>query len=306
MSRHCIFEDNIRDDIQRLFALPYRYNIENAVELHWVEGAHNVEIKIREIYSSYGIDLTKVFNLPVIAKDMDTETKNSTNVELMRKLVKLYTNIEIYVFLDLVPDNPFTVKSYEKLLKLKRRGCNILVFPIPCSEYYMLKTLCSLHMEGLNQDIITVLNREVYYNSNLFELELSKEYITNFEKYCKVVFGSISKICARKSNNADREHNNLKGRFYRVNCEDCKECDFGETLQNKAEELLHRFPCIPIGANITKFHRRVLSRNEMVEIHRQLVDEYNATVERYRGYSGQMKVPIPELMKKLKTISYFE
>lgn len=38
MSRHCIFEDNIRDDIQRLFALPYRYNIENAVELHWVEG----------------------------------------------------------------------------------------------------------------------------------------------------------------------------------------------------------------------------------------------------------------------------
>lgn len=44
----------------------------------------------------------------------------------------------------------------------------------------------------------------------------------------------------------------------------------------------------------------------MVEIHRQLVDEYNATVERYRGYSGQMKVPIPELMKKLKTISYFE
>ena len=44
----------------------------------------------------------------------------------------------------------------------------------------------------------------------------------------------------------------------------------------------------------------------MVEIHRQLVDEYNSTVERYRGYSGQMKVPIPELMKKLKTISYFE
>ena len=63
---------------------------------------------------------------------------------------------------------------------------------------------------------------------------------------------------------------------------------------------------ILFGANITKFHRRVLSRDEMVEIHRQLVDEYNATVERYRGYSGQMKVSIPELMKKLKTISYFE
>ena len=77
-------------------------------------------------------------------------------------------------------------------------GCNILVFPIPCSEYCKSELV---KMQGTS-------------------------YITNFEKYCKVLLLNADKLCVHKSTEEDRNLRvGLKGRFYSRDCSTCQHCD---------------------------------------------------------------------------------
>lgn len=94
---------------------------------------------------------------------------------------------EYYVFMDLVPDNPETRKSYDKIKALKSKGYKVIIFPIPCAEYYLIKALVGIGLIDETDEIKEVINREVYYNSTAIIDERDAKHITNFERLCKVI-----------------------------------------------------------------------------------------------------------------------
>lgn len=83
----------------------------------------------------------------------------------------------------------------------------------------------------------------------------------------------------------------------------CSDCNLiKHSMQEKSENLLSVYPCIPTNAMIL-YHRVVkLNWDDCIEIHRKLVDIYNSIVEKYRRYSGMSKVNIDN--KKYKNIYY--
>lgn len=218
MKRHYIFEDNKQDDIQRLICYLYRFMPAVDTYFHWVQGASNILHTIKSIGNED----------------------------------------EIFVFMDLVPDNPSTAEIYMDIRRIYKKGYNVLVFPIPCAEYFMIKALCNLNIQKTNQELLSLLNEEVYYSSSLLDTLENQRYITSFERYCKIMLKHLDSECGYKSNNEDRIYDRLKGRFYRKDCSMCDGCSMEYTLQRKAEELLHNYPCAPVGAYFTHYTSRPL------------------------------------------------
>jgi hypothetical protein len=104
------------------------------------------------------------------------------------------------VYVDVVPDKPSTINAFNKVYS-GVKGSGLYVIPIPCIEYYMIKTFCDTSkpetrclMEGGNYR----LNKK---NSN------GKALATNdLETYCKSVLKNY-RGCYRK-----------KGNFYKYDC----------------------------------------------------------------------------------------
>lgn len=61
----------------------------------------------------------------------------------LRKVINTLTG-EIYVYVDVVLDNPATVTTYGELVRTFRRNSNVHIIPIPCIEYYVVQYLHDL------------------------------------------------------------------------------------------------------------------------------------------------------------------
>lgn len=53
-------------------------------------------------------------------------------------------NEEVYVYVDVVLDNPETVTTYGELVRTFRRNKSVHIIPIPCIEYYGVQYLHDL------------------------------------------------------------------------------------------------------------------------------------------------------------------
>ncbi len=256
---YCIFEDDERDDIQRLFRESYSIDCNNII---WSQGSSNI--------------IHKIENLG-------------------------YDN-EYFVFMDLVPDNVETYKSYRKISGLKNLGYKIIIFPIPCAEYFMIKAF--IDMGVLDKDNVPeeLINKDIYYNSEFIHTDKDIRYINTFERFCKRVLASLNKECLRKSSEDDREQNNLKGSIYREDCPCIHNTCLDMTLKIKSFHLLKQYPCIPSGS----IHKSVsrLTWNDCIKLHRKLIDDYNNQVQMYRDYKGKSKIDLSSKKYKLAKYMY--
>lgn len=252
--QYTIFEDNEKDDIQRLLKASYT----DTSNIVWANGASNITYEIK----------------------------------------RLGKENEYYVFMDLVPDNIETYLSYCKIKSSVKNGYRVIIFPIPCIEYYLIKMLLNIGILEDSKALRDLIDRKDYAKLAYIKDERDRRYIKTFERLCKVVIARVDKECARKSNESDRINDSLKGTLYRHDCP-CKynKC-MNMTLINKSFELLLQFPCIPAGS--IHSNTKKLSWEDCIVIHRSLVDEYNRDVENYREHSKEKSVE----NKKYKYVSY--
>lgn len=193
---------------------------------------------------------------------------------------------QIFIFMDLVPDNPITYSEYIKLVTMRNNGYNIMVFPVPCTEYFFIKAFDDTHILKHSRITELALKRGVITNT-----EVDGEKRKNYEKFCKAILHGLVLDCAALDNKSERFR-----LYYEKDCA----CDKSyshcadETLVDKAKNVLKEYPCIPAGS---KYETHKLSFSECVLIHRKLIDEYNEAVERYITAS-------PELMSKYKKAPY--
>lgn len=244
-----IFEDDREDLIQQLFRLSYNSNINEK----FVYAQGNGKIK-----------------------------------DEIEKYIKSCSD-NICIYLDLVMDNPDTVKLFNEIKKYSKTN-RVMTIPIFCSEYCLLKSIQNMnHLCKDNNEINECLMLKPYYNSKLLSDDKSKKYIRTFERYCKQVLNRCTLNCLDTSSKHYDENENeiINNRYKLYYTEDCI-CNMStnkcivQDLKIKSLSLLSSYPCIPSGVNlIDSFNIRVTDKKSIYRIHCEQVNKYNQAVNEY-------------------------
>lgn len=249
------------------------------------------DILYRLLLSAYNEDVSSKF---IFARG------NGNIIRIVNEIMDK-TSEEICVYLDLVPGNSSALEIYIKLKRLSRKNnYRIIVMPIPCAEYYFIKALFNqknliTRVDGIKECV----DLDYYTPSSLIETTDDKKFCRNFEKYCKLVLKKCFIDCVRHSN-----INNAKYGMYYTH--DCK-CEYNEyycriqSRLDKCIEVMCKYPCVPGESLIGSSNKRSLNTEEVWEIHRKLVENYNKMVEVYIN-KGE-KYEGAEVFRKYKKIS---
>lgn len=187
----------------------------------------------------------------------------------------------IVVYMDLIPDNRYTVDIYNELRCLSRKnGYRVVVFPIVCVEYCFLKSIKNTKLFINSAEVVHCLSKRPLVCSNLLKDPDTSKYCKNFEKYCKYLLKYNTCLdCLKPFNKQTGAH----GVYYRVSCfcdETTSICE-EELLENKSRKLLHAYRCVPSGNSLIEANS--IGIGQAWEFHRQLVDEYNCFANDYKS-----------------------
>ena len=209
---------------------------------------------------------------------------------------KYGSDVEIAVYLDVVPDNKNTVKEYNKIKEYldTLRNHKVVILPIPCMEYYFLMSIHGRQVEIDNNQVKVCLSRGWWKGHQSITTEKDKKFCTSFEKFCKLTQIKVVKECARQQGNLVE--------YFENNCDNlCSTqsitCEY-ETKEIKCARFLKQLPCVPAGQILSKYYNiNNLTFEQLVNIHRQLVDDYNKQASLYRKellrteFKGKRKLP---------------
>lgn len=89
---------------------------------------------------------------------------NSFIPDISTNLLK-NTNDSIVVFIDMIPGNKSIIEIYKKLHNIsKANNFRLIVLPIICAEYYLIKSLYKSQVLKNTEGIDICINREFYGN----------------------------------------------------------------------------------------------------------------------------------------------
>lgn len=206
--------------------------------------------------------------------------KGNGNLEYEVRHYLLNTSENVIVFMDMIPGNRACNRIYNKLKLIARKNnYRVIILPIICAEFYMIKSIRNMNLFIDVQEVINCLDKQPHFLSNLMKDADIAKYCKNFEKYCKFILKYNVKNNCLKPFNQEQGKN---GEYYRSACR-CsvatEECDQLQ-LVDKAINLLYAYKYVPSGSRVVNVEN--LTENEMWNVHRKLVDEYNIFVKKYR------------------------
>lgn len=199
------------------------------------------------------------------------------NTLLEDKVLELVSEREndfFVIYLDVVPDNVRLADLYNKLLGLSvRLGLNLVVVPIPCSEYAFIKSVYEL--DGVLHSTVgldSVLKKSTSYKDDALSKSLSGPP-RNFEKFCKRFCRMSLKhgCCAVDGNSVDGQ------KYFLGDCA-CSDCETRLTLHEKAVRYVSQLHIVPASSDFTDGFN---SWNDVIRFSWQFVDEYNAWAEAF-------------------------
>lgn len=224
--------------------------------------------------------------------------KGNGKIKSIVENLMISTNDNVVVYLDTIPGNKETAKIYKALRDISiESNYRLIVLPLVCMEYYLIMALRDSQVMISHTGVDICVNRDLYFNSPLISTPNDKVFVKNFEKYCKLILNKNLKICACHSG---KETEACYGAYYLNNCF-CKYKDdicVEEGLLKKLTKYLSQFDCVPEGSCAENIKR--LDENEILNIHRKLVQEYNDMVDYYIN-SGNTAVNISQY-KKIEVI----
>ena len=209
----------------------------------------------------------------------------------------LKTSDMIVVFLDTIPGNKDCYFIYREIsLISKKNNYRIVILPIVCAEYYMIKSLKDTGMIKDSLETNRCIEKKPHITSNLMAYADKARYCKNFEKYCKYILKyNAAKQCLKPYNKED----DINGEYYRETCGCYKataDC-MNKSLSEKAISLLAAYRYVPSGRIAENVKN--LTEKEIWDIHRALVDEYN-------DFKDQYILVDSKALNKYKKISYIK
>lgn len=185
----------------------------------------------------------------------------------------------IAVFMDTIPGNKDCYSVYREIgLVSKKNDYRVVVLPIVCAEYYMIKSIEGTDMMKDPEETARCIRKEPHITSRLMDYADKARYCKNFEKYCKYILKyNAAKDCLKPYNKII----DTNGEYYRekCNCQKAAGDCIQKPLSEKAQELLTAYRYIPSGSAVV--NATSLTEKEIWNVHRELVDEYNAFVDKY-------------------------
>lgn len=168
------------------------------------------------------------------------------------------------IYIDVVPDKPSTIYAFNNVYSAVK-GSGLHVIPIPCIEFYMIKTFCDI-----SKPEIKCLIEGSNYRMNKSNSKGKALATNDLETYCKSVLKNY-RGCYRK-----------KGNFYKYDCfcpsiedkTDCKEMSITE----KGCRLVSNLPVFAKMSNNVFTKMNVV---DIAEIEQLCRDEYNNLAQLY-------------------------
>jgi len=198
-------------------------------------------------------------------------TKGSGNIAALVERELEHSDVEVIAFLDLVPNNRLLRNAYNDLSALsKMYEYRCIALPIVCSEYYYLRSLQGSTVIRDSLKGFEYLDKVEFYKQPFLSKHKKSSYFS-FERYCKLLCDDYLHPCAR----IRRKGSNANHRYCTSNCL----CDTAfdicapQTLENKSKKLLTQYPATPYCSLHACTCRA--STEDVWNLHRQLVDEYN-------------------------------
>lgn len=205
--------------------------------------------------------------------------------KLARQELRKTENEMVYVFMDMVSNNINLIQIYKYLSK-KSQDSNyrLVVLPLVCAEYYFI---CSLSEYTIldKETMDLCINRLPFTNAKI--VQSVKKVPATFEQFCKLILCSGVIDCIKR----DSSNNNPMYDFYfnkDCRCESSLRDCLNLTLQEKSKQFLGQYPCIPAN-HIFENTENSLHFNDIWQVHRQLVDEFNTMVDIFKNSNSSPK-----------------
>lgn len=233
---------------------------------------------MKYIFEDNRLDLISKFFMSAYSEDTASKfiyaNGNSQLINVSENALKDGSTAVVYI--DTIPGNKDIYRIYRELSVISRRNnYRLIVLPIVCSEYYLIKSLLNTQVIMSTKGIKQCINKEEHWKSNIIETVKDREYAKNFEKVCKLILMKNFKDCALHCGKTTCAR---YGKYY---LEDCI-CNMGDSCCNtesqisKVTRFLAEYPCVPINSHVER--HKLLSVDELWNIHRELVREYNQNV----------------------------
>lgn len=203
------------------------------------------------------------------------------NGQLVSKTISFLDNEDLlFVFLDTVPANSDIILIYEELCDISRdNNFKVIVFPIVCAEYYFIKSISNYeHIVVDNDTVRLCVNKEFFFDCDLLLKDSkSASFARNFERFCKIVMKNKSVLasCLHLQENGEIK-------FFNSDCLcDCYiDSCINISLRQKSLNFVKEYPCFPSGSYLNE---NLCNKDDIINIHRMLVDEFNAWVDSYKS-----------------------
>lgn len=137
---------------------------------------------------------------------------------ILRK-INTYLDIDdVAVFMDMLPDNVNCSYIYKRLRTISKTSKHrLIIFPIVCSEYYMIKYLYDYTKYiSSHKDVDICLNKGDYRKSSVYAYK--GKVCKNFESYCKVILRKYTINCIKHTRLVGDTENSMYGLYYTNDC----------------------------------------------------------------------------------------
>lgn len=197
-------------------------------------------------------------------------------------IVKFKPNERVLVFLDVVPDNRETMKTYRKLRGLyKEYAGRVVTMPLVCSEHYFIRSISKSPLIKNVGALDICCDVSPWRASDILETDQDLTKAKNFEKFCKLFLIKAVEDCARHTRGKNKS-NDAYGYYYTLDCLCNKrkpECT-DDRLVDKALRFVHQFPCYPIG-DLGGKSLTSLNHDKLLDLNDILCKWHNAKIQEF-------------------------
>ena len=219
--------------------------------------------------------LSKLYRLSFDDRDFEYV---GGNAELLRKSIKALKNPNynmVVAFIDVTPDNDYTVIAYNRLIhEVERHNKDrFVVIPSFCSEYYFIRSVAD-----------QLINRDNEYIKDIIEFTGNHvNYSRNFERACKLCMDRLF-YCMRRKLDPRLAKSEFKHIYFNSDCvcsESDGECDTLD-IHSKSIRYVQEFGLIPnrlfdksYGSGGIDIDAVRLIRSERVKYLNTLIDKWS-------------------------------
>jgi hypothetical protein len=201
---------------------------------------------------------------------------------IAESISKSYASENILVFLDVVPDNRETMKTYSKLSGLySNSGGRVITMPIICTEHYFIKSIQGSSVIKDTTGLDACCEVLPWRESGMLVTDNDRKKAKNFERFCKLFLIKALKDCAKHSRDVNKS-NAEYGYYYTLDClcEGNKDWCVSDLLIDKAIRFVHQFPCYPLG-DLGSPSRTLLDRDKLLDLNEILCTWHNAKIQEF-------------------------